>query len=77
MYFTDDEVDDDILTVKWVLGASELASIGSSNTFYIGFSTAGTTKTANISYGFRSSHGVSHPPFIIKATALPASIYTG
>ncbi len=77
VYFTDDEVDDDILTVKWVLGASELASIGSSNTFYIGFSTAGSTKTANISYGLRSSHGVSHPPFIIKATALPASIYTG
>ena len=77
VYFTDDEVDDDILTVKWVLSASELASIGSSNTFYIGFSTAGATKTANISYGFRSSHGVSHPPFVIKATALPATIYTG
>jgi len=77
VYFTDDEVDDDILTVKWVLSASELASIGSSNTFYIGFSTAGATKTANISYGLRSSHGVSHPPFVIKATALPATIYTG
>ena len=77
VYLSDDEIDDDIITVKWVLGASELASVGASNTFYIGFSTAGSTKTANISYGYRSSHGVSNPPFIIKAISLPSSIYTG
>ena len=37
--FSDDEVDDSVHVVKWVLQASELAAIGSSNTFYIGFST--------------------------------------
>jgi len=77
VYFTDDEVDDDILTVKWVLESSQLASEGASNTFYVGFSTAGVTKTAYLSYGLRSTHSVSHPPFILKATSLPSSIYTG
>jgi len=77
IYLSDDESDDDVLTIKWVLSASELAAIGSSNTFYVGFSTAGSTKTANIRYGVRSSHGVSYSPFIIKATALPTTIYTG
>ena len=77
VYFTDDEVDDDMLTVKWVLEASQLATVGASNTFYVGFSTAGVTKTAYLSYGLRSTHSVSHPPFILKATSLPSSIYTG
>ncbi len=77
VYFTDDEVDDDMFTVKWVLQSAQLASIGDSNTFYIGFSTAGSTKTAYLSYGTRSSHSLSHPPFIIKATTLPSTIYTG
>ena len=77
VYFTDDEVDDDILTVKWVLESSQLATVGASNTFYVGFSTAGVTKTAYLSYGLRSTHSVSHPPFILKATSLPSSIYTG
>tara|TARA_R100001082_G_scaffold102611_1_gene72849 strand:- start:230 stop:2182 length:1953 start_codon:yes stop_codon:yes gene_type:complete len=77
VYLSDDEADDDILTVKWVLSASELASVGSSNTFYIGFSTAGSTKTAYLAYGYRSSHGVSYPPFIVKATALPETIDDG
>ena len=77
VYFTDDEVDDDILTVKWVLESSQLAIEGASNTFYVGFSTAGVTKTAYLSYGLRSTHSVSHPPFILKATSLPSSIYTG
>ena len=73
----DDEVDDDMLTVKWVLESSQLAIEGASNTFYVGFSTAGVTKTAYLSYGLRSTHSVSHPPFILKATSLPSSIYTG
>ena len=77
VYLSDDEADDDILTIKWVLSASELASVGSDNTFYVGFSTAGSTKTAYLAYGFRSSHGVSYPPFIMKATALPSTIYDG
>ena len=77
VYFSDDEADDDMITIKWVLGASELASVGASNTFYIGFSTAGSTKTAYLNYGTRATHGFSNPPFIIKATSLPSSIYTG
>ena len=76
-YFSDDEVDDDIFVVKFVCKAAHLASIGSSNTFYIGFSTGGVTKTATIRYGLRASHGLCAPPMIIKATALPATIYDG
>ena len=76
-YFSDDESDDDLLTVKFVLIATHLASVGSSNTFYIGFSTTGSTKTANLRYGYRASHGVAYHPMVIKATALPATIYDG
>ena len=75
--FGDDEVDDGVRTVKWVLGASELAVVGSSNTFYIGFSTSGVTKTAYLTYGYRTSHGIAEHPFVIKATALPTTIYDG
>ena len=75
--FSDDEVDDSAYVVKWVLQASELAAIGSSNTFYIGFSTANLTKTAYLSYGVRASHSVADHPFVIKATALPTTIYDG
>ena len=75
--FGDDEVDDGVRTVKWVLGASELASVGSSNTFYIGFSTSGVTKTAYLTYGYRTTHGIAEHPFVIKATALPTTIYDG
>ena len=77
LLFSDDEVDDGVSTVKWVLEASELAAIGSSNTFYIGFSTHGVAKSAWLQYGHRASHGVTDHPFVIKATALPASIYDG
>ena len=75
--FSDDEVDDSVHVVKWVLQASELAAIGSSNTFYIGFSTSGLTKTAYLQYGLRASHSVADHPFVIKATALPKGIYNG
>ena len=75
--FGDDEVDDGVRTVKWVLGASELAAVGSSNTFYIGFSTSGVTKTAYLTYGYRTTHGIAEHPFVIKATALPTTIYDG
>ena len=77
IWFGDDEIDDITVTIKWVVGASELASIGSSNTFYVGFSTAGVTKTATITYGSRASHGITSPPFILKATTLPSTIYDG
>lgn len=75
--FSDDEVDDEVLTARWVLGASELAAVGSSNTFWIGIGTGGTTKTAYLQYGFRSSHNLMYSPFTIKATALPETIYDG
>ena len=75
--FSDDEADKHMLTWKFVLGADDLAAIGSSNTFYIGFSTGGTTKTVYLQYGLRSSHGLAYPPFVIKATALPKTIYDG
>ena len=75
--FTDDEVDDHVISVKWVLTASELVGINRLNNFWIGFGTAGATKTAYLAYGFRSATGLGTHPFIIKATALPAVIYDG
>ena len=74
---SDDEVDDEVVTARWALGASELASIGSSNTFWIGVGTGGATKTAYLQYGLRASHGLCLHPFIIKASALPTTIYDG
>ena len=75
--FSDDEADDAIVVVKWVLNASDLEAIGVENTFWIGFSTAGITKTAYLRYGVRATHGIADAPMIIKATALPATIYDG
>ena len=77
VWFTDDEIDDSLITVKFVLTSTELASIGSDNTFWIGISTDGFTKTAYLTYGLRSVFGIGEHPFIIKATALPATIYDG
>tara|TARA_R100001129_G_scaffold182438_1_gene163071 strand:- start:260 stop:1240 length:981 start_codon:yes stop_codon:yes gene_type:complete len=77
IFFTDDEVDDDVLTFKFVVESANLAAIGSENTFWIGFGTGGSTKTAYLQYGYRSTHGIGNHPFIIKATALPGTIYTG
>lgn len=74
---SDDEVDDEVVTARWALGASELASIGSSNTFWIGVGTGGATKTAYLQYGLRASHGLCLHPFVIKASALPTTIYDG
>jgi hypothetical protein len=75
--YSDGEADDGVYNIKWVLGASDLASIGSSNTFYIGFGTAGVLKSVYLVYGVRSTHGITSHPFVIKATALPVSIYDG
>ena len=74
---SDDEVDDEVVTARWVLGASELAAIGSSNTFWIGVGTGGATKTAYLQYGFRATHILCLHPFVIKASALPTTIYDG
>ena len=74
---SDDEVDDEVVTARWVLGASELAAIGSSNTFWIGVGTGGATKTAYLQYGFRATHHLCLHPFVIKASALPTTIYDG
>ena len=75
IFFSDDETDDHNKTFKFVLGANELEAIGVSNTFYIGFSTGGATKSAWVQYGLRASHNLAFPPFIIKATALPVTIF--
>ena len=69
--------DDQILTFKFVVESANLAAVGSDNTFWIGFGTAGATKTAYLQYGYRNTHGIGNQPFIIKATALPATIYDG
>ena len=77
VFFSDDEANDIVSSAKWVLQASELADVGSSNNFYIGFSTSGATKTAYLRYGLRASVNITDHPFIIKATALPETIYDG
>ena len=77
VWFSDDEASDKTCVVKWVLEAGQLEAVGVSNTFYIGFSTAGATKTAYVKYGLRATHGLADHPFVIKATALPATIYDG
>ena len=74
---SDGEADDGVFSCKWVLPAAELAAIGSSNTFWIGFGTAGSAKTVYLTYGVRATHGICTAPFVIKATALPATIYDG
>jgi hypothetical protein len=75
--FGDDEVDDHVKTAKFVLKNTQLAATGSSNTFWIGFSTTNATKTAYLGYGYRATHGICDHPFIIKATVLPSTIYDG
>ena len=75
--FSDGEAADGVFKVKFILKASHLEAVGTSQTLYVGFGTAGATKTAYLSYGVRASHGICHHPFVIKATALPATIYDG
>jgi hypothetical protein len=75
--FSDDEIDDKVSTVQFVLDSAHLAAVGSSNTFYIGFSTSGVAKAAYLIYGLRATHDLGDHPFVIKATALPVTIYDG
>ena len=77
VWFTDDEANDSVITIKWVLNSTYLATVGANNTFWIGLSTDGATKTAYLRYGLRSATGAMEHPFIIKATALPIGIYDG
>jgi len=75
--YSDGEADDGNYEFTFVVDADDLNAVGSDNTFWIGFGTADTTKTAYIQYGLRASHNLAFAPFIIKATALPATIYDG
>lgn len=77
LWFTDDEANDSVLTIKWVLNSTYLAAVGANNTFWIAFSTDGSTKTAYLRYGIRAATSAAEHPFIIKATALPSNIYDG
>ena len=77
VFHSDGEADDEVINIKWVLDSDDLADVGSDNTFWVAFSTNGETKTAYLQYGGRLSVGQGNHPFIIKATALPATIYDG
>lgn len=70
-----DETDINYVIVKWTVGASELASVGSSNTFWIG---ADSSSASSYVYHGIGRMGTNHgPPILIKATALPATLVTG
>ena len=77
VFHSDGEADDEVINIKWVLDSDDLADVGSDNTFWAAFSTNGETKTAYLQYGGRASVGQGNHPFIMKATALPATIYDG
>ena len=70
---SDDEIDDEIITFKWCF--SGLVS-GTSITYYLGLKSSDAT-AVHIKYGYRSSNGLAYPPFMMKATALPETIYDG
>ena len=62
-----------MITFKWCV--SGLVS-GTSTTYYLGLKSSDAT-AVHIKYGYRSSNGLAYPPFIMKATALPETIYDG
>ena len=69
-----DEDDHVTPTIRWVLHAANLASVGSSNTFYIAADGSGTSYL----YHGITRIGTTHAhPIIVKAVALPATITTG
>jgi len=72
--YSDDEQNESMVTVKWILGDSVLASVGSSNSIYIAFKSSGLY--TYIKYGAGSQTGKYYPPLIIKATAMPTP-FTG
>ena len=70
---SDDEIDDEIITFKWcVTGLTAGASI----TYYLGLKSSDAT-AVHLKYGYRSSNDLAYHPFIMKATALPSTIYDG
>ena len=70
---TPDETDDKYLTGKFVVGG---LTSGTSYTYWLG---AGGGATTHLRWGGNTATNPDryYPPFVIKATALPASIYTG
>ena len=70
---SDDEIDDEIITWKWTLTS---LTPNDSLTYYVGFKSSDAS-AVNLKYGFRSTHNLAHQPFIIKAIALPSTIYDG
>ena len=70
---SDDEIDDEIITFKWCVSGLQK---GASITYYLGLKSSDATAVL-IKYGYRSSNGLAYQPFIMKATALPLTIYDG
>jgi len=70
---SDDEVDDEIINFKWCVKG---LVAGTLTTYYLGLKSSDAT-AVHIKYGYRSANGLAYPPFIMKATALPATIYDG
>ena len=63
--------------IKKVKSGATIPAVGFGLGAAGGFGTAGATKTAYLQYGYRNTHGIGNHPFIIKATALPTTIYDG
>ena len=70
---SDDESDDEIITFKWCI--TDLTP-NTDITYYIGLKSSDAS-AVSLNYGYRSTHGLAFHPFIIKATALPSTIYDG
>ena len=70
---SDDEVDDEIITFKWCV---EGLTPGTSISYYVGLKSSDAS-AVNLKYGYRSANGLAYHPFIMKATALPSTIYDG
>ena len=70
---SDDEIDDEIITFKWCVSGLQK---GSSITYYLGLKSSDATAVL-IKYGYRSANGLAYHPFVMKATALPSTIYDG
>ena len=69
----DDEIDDELITWKWCVSG---LTAGASVTYYLGLKSSDAT-AVQMRYGYRSANGLAFPPFIMKATALPSTIYDG
>ncbi len=72
-HLSDDESDDEIITFKWCI--TDLTP-NTDITYYIGLKSSDAS-AVQLLYGYRTTHGLAHHPFIIKATALPTTIYEG